>query len=150
MAKRSIITKENPLLRKKCKEVTKFDDSLAMLLDDMTETMFHADGAGLAAPQVGILRRIFVISVDGLTCEFINPVMVKQEGAIVGQEACLSVPKEYGYVERPKTVTVRAQNRNGEPFEITVSNYAARVICHEYDHLDGILYIDKLTDKKEK
>ena len=147
MAKRIILTKENPLLRKKCKEVTKFDDALGELLDDMTETMFDADGAGLAAPQVGILRRIFVISVDGLTCEFINPVIEKTEGSIVGQEACLSVPNEYGYVDRPKTVTIRALNRKGEPFTLTVSNYAARAVCHEYDHLDGILYTDKVTKK---
>lgn len=145
MAIREIVTKGSDILRKVCRTQLNFDDRLAMILDDMAETMYKAEGVGLAAPQVGILRRICVVDVGDGLIELVNPVIIEQSGAEIGLEGCLSVPGESGYVERPKSVTVRAQNRKGETFTVTAEDFKARAFCHEIDHLDGVLYIDKLS-----
>ena len=146
MALRNVVLMGNEILRKKCKIVEKFDDNLSELLDDMYETMVKNGGVGIAGPQVGILKRIFVIEIDGLKMEFVNPTIIKQSGSIVAQEGCLSVKNKNGYVDRPETITVKAYNRNGVEFELTISQWPARVICHEYDHLDGVLFVDKIIE----
>ena len=143
MAKRKIVKVGDPVLRQKCRPVEKFDARLHALLDDMVETMRDADGVGLAAPQVGILRRVVVVEcVEGEVIELVNPKIVAFSGEQEGQEGCLSVPGEAGIVRRPLHVTVRAQDRNGNPVEYTGSDLLARAFCHELDHLDGKLYID--------
>ncbi len=149
MAIRNIIQLGDPTLRKKCFEVTDFGEKTWALLEDMRETLIKADGAGLAAPQVGVLRRIFIVSVDGKYYECINPIIVKQSGKQVGEEGCLSVRGKYGTVERPMKVTVKAFNRYGKPFTVNAEGFMARAFCHEYDHLDGIVYVDKATNIEE-
>ena len=144
MAIRNIVKNGDPILRKVCRSVLNFDDKLATLLDDMVETMNYAEGVGLAAPQVGILRRICVIDVGDGPIELVNPAIIKQEGEQIGSEGCLSVPGQSGTVKRPMKVTVKAQDRNGNTFEITGEVLLARAFCHEFDHLNGILYIDKV------
>lgn len=144
MAIRNIVKNGDPVLRKICRSVLNFDDKLAVLLDDMIETMNYAEGVGLAAPQVGILRRICVIDVGDGPIELVNPAIVKEEGSQIGSEGCLSVPGQSGTVERPMRVTVKAQDRNGNTFEITGEGLLARAFCHEIDHLNGILYLDKV------
>ena len=124
-----------------------FDDKLAMTLDDMAETMYKAEGVGLAAQQIGILRRYCIVDVGDGIIELVNPVIESMSGEQTGEEGCLSIPNRYESVTRPITVTVRAQDRNGNSFTITAEGFKARALCHEIDHLDGILYIDK-TDKK--
>ena len=147
MAKRSIVRLgEDDILRKHCRAVERFDDRLAALLDDMAETMYDANGAGLAAPQVGILKRAVVVDAGGGLIELVNPEIIRAEGARVGVESCLSVPDRCGTVERPEKVAVRAQNRRGEPIEITGEGFLAVALCHEIDHLDGILYIDRMIE----
>ena len=147
MAKRSIIRLgEDDILRKHCRAVERFDDRLAALLDDMAVTMYAANGAGLAAPQVGILKRAVVVDAGGGLIELVNPEIIRAEGARVGVESCLSVPDRCGTVERPEKVAVRAQNRRGEPIEITGEGFLAVALCHEIDHLDGILYIDRMIE----
>ena len=145
MALRKIICIEDELLRKKSRPVEKFDEKLHKLLDDMAETMYNANGVGLAAPQVAVLRRVVVIDVgdqgDGLL-ELINPVITMREGEQCGREACLSLPGRQAVVTRPRKVTVQYQNRDGVPCEKTVEGLFARAVCHELDHLDGKLYID--------
>ena len=141
MALRKIVTDGDPVLLKHCKPVDKFDSRLHELLDDMADTMYKAEGLGLAAPQVGIIRRVVVIDVSedrsGLI-ELVNPEIIeKSEETQYGTEGCLSFPELYGYVTRPKTVKFRAQNRNGEFYEMEVSDLFARAVCHELDHLDG-------------
>ena len=132
-------------LKKQCREVEKFDNRLHTLLDDMKETLLLANGVGLAAPQVGILRRVVVIDLgeDGGMLELINPVITHTEGSVTDTEGCLSVPGKAGEVTRPQKATVRAFDRNGEEFEFTGEDLYARCICHECDHLDGILYVEK-------
>ena len=149
MAIRNIVQVGDPTLRKKSFEVVNFDNKLAQLLDDMKDTLIKAEGAGLAAPQVGVLRRVFVVSVDGEYYECVNPVMVTQSGRQVGEEGCLSVKGKYGTVVRPNKVTVKAFDRNGKPFVVEATGFLARAFCHENDHLDGIVYVDKATDIKE-
>ncbi len=144
MAIRNIVKNGDPVLRKVCRSVFNFDDKLATLLDDMIETMDYANGVGLAAPQVGILRRICVIDVGDGPIELINPAIISEEGEQVGDEGCLSIPGQSGIVKRPMKVTVKAQDRNGNTFEITGEELLARAFCHEIDHLNGILYIDKV------
>lgn len=143
MALRNIVKIGDPLLNKKCREQKKFDEKLATLLDDMKETMYHADGVGLAAPQVAVLRRICIVDprdeVNGYI-ELINPVMIAKEGTQQGLEGCLSVPERMGLVDRPMKITVKAQDRYGEEFTLEAEGFFARAICHEMDHLDGILY----------
>ena len=144
MAVREILKFGNETLRKISHPVQKFDLRLRLLLRDMADTMYEAEGVGLAAPQVGILRRVIVIDVQdehGLI-ELINPVILSTEGEQAGPEGCLSKPGRQGYVVRPQKVTVRAQDRHGKFFEITGEGLLARAFCHEIDHLEGKLYID--------
>jgi len=146
MAKLQIRTVGDDVLRKTCRPVEEITPRVLTLLDDMIETMRAANGVGLAAPQVGILRRIAVVEVEeGEIYELINPKIVASAGEQEGAEGCLSVPGRYGLVTRPKHVTVRALNRKGEEYEITAHDFLARAFCHEIDHLDGKLYIDKVT-----
>ena len=148
MATRNIVKIGDPILREKCREVTTFDDRLGQLIDDMTETMFKAEGVGLAAPQVGILKRVCVVCVDGETVyELVNPVIVRASGSRIGTEGCLSIPGRSGQVERPKKIAVEAFNRNGDAVKYKVEGFAAVAFCHEIDHLDGIMYIDKMISE---
>ena len=149
MAIRNIVQLGDETLRKKCYEVTDFGAKTKELLDDMKQTLIKANGAGLAAPQVGVLRRIFIVSVDDAYFECINPVIIKQSGRQTGDEGCLSVPGKYGTVTRPNKVTVKAFDRNGKEFTVTAEGFLARAFCHENDHLDGVLYIDKVSNLKE-
>ena len=145
MGTRKIITIGDDTLRKVCKKQEKFDLRLAMLLKDMADTMYKAEGVGLAAPQVGILRRIAVVDVSedhsGLV-ELINPEIIEEEGTQTGREGCLSVPGRQGVVTRPMKIKVRFQNRKGEWMEMETEGFEARAVCHEVDHLDGKLYVD--------
>ena len=131
-------------LRKTSKEVTEITPRILTLIDDMVETMRHANGCGLAAVQVGVLRRIVVIETDEGLFELINPRIVKASGTQQGVEGCLSLPGKWGITKRPKAVTVRALNRKGEEIEITGYDLLAKAMCHELDHLDGTLYTDKV------
>ena len=140
MALRNILTEENPTLYKKSRPVTKFDDRLHLLLDDMTDTLVDSGGVGLAAPQVGVLRRIFLVDTGDEIIECINPEIVETSGEQVGLEGCLSVPGKYGVVKRPNVVKIRAQDRDGEWFEAEGEELIARCFCHEYAHLDGQIY----------
>ena len=144
MALRQIVKIGEPVLRKKSKVVKEINDRIIELLDDMADTMYEADGVGLAAPQVGILKRIVVIDIGDGLLELINPEIIETEGEYLDNEGCLSVPGECGDVLRPYRVKVRAQNRFGETVEIEGEELLARAFCHEIDHLDGILYIDKV------
>ena len=146
MAKLQIRKVGDDVLRKVCRPVEEITPRILTLLDDMIETMRAANGVGLAAPQVGILRRIAVVETEpGEVFELINPKIIATAGEEEGAEGCLSVPGRYGLVKRPLHVTVRAMNREGKEFEITVHDFQARAFCHEIDHLDGHLYIDKVT-----
>ncbi len=143
---RKILKLGDESLRKTSKPMPKFDLRLWLLLRDMADTMRKAEGVGLAAPQVGILRRVVVIDVGdehGLI-ELVNPEIIAVEGEQAGSEGCLSVPGRRGWVVRPEKVTVRAQDRNGKFFEITGEGLLARAFCHEIDHLDGVMYVDKM------
>ncbi len=148
MAIRNIVQVGDEVLRKKSAPVTAFDEKLHQLLDDMKETLKAANGAGLAAVQVGVLRRIFIVDVAEGYFEFVNPVFVKTKGRQVGEEGCLSVRGKYGTVERPRVVEIKAFDRDGKEFKLKAYDFFARALCHEYDHLDGVLYIDKATDLK--
>ena len=145
MALRKILTDKEPALHKVCKPVTDFDAKLHKLLDDMTETLIESGGVGLAAPQVGILRRVFLVDVgmeENEIVEFINPEIIETDGEQVGPEGCLSVPGKYGLVKRPYYAKVRAQDRNGEWFEAEGEELIGRCFCHENDHLDGVIYTE--------
>ena len=142
MAYRKVRTEEDDVLRKVSKEVKKFDEALWALLDDMADTMYEENGVGLAAPQIGILKRIFVIDIGEGLIEFINPEVVTTEGEQFGEEGCLSVPNKYGNVRRPNFVKMRALDRHGNAFEIEGTELMARAMLHENDHLDGKLYVD--------
>ena len=145
MGLRKILTDKEPALHKVCKPVTDFDAKLHKLLDDMTETLIESGGVGLAAPQVGILRRVFLVDVgmeENEIVEFINPEIIETDGEQVGPEGCLSVPGKYGLVKRPYYAKVRAQDRNGEWFEAEGEELIGRCFCHENDHLDGIIYTE--------
>ncbi|WP_041722582.1 peptide deformylase [Caldicellulosiruptor saccharolyticus] len=144
MALRKIRIYEDEILRKKSKTVEKFDKRLHDLLDDMKETMYEANGIGLAAPQVGILKRAIVVDPGDGAIELVNPQIEYSEGSQIDIEGCLSVPNVWGEVERPKKVIVRGQNRHGEEIKIEAEDLLARALCHEIDHLDGILFIDKV------
>lgn len=150
MAIRNIIQVGDPTLRKRSFEVTAFDEKLKILLDDMKDTLHKAKGAGLAAPQVGVLRRIFVVEVDEGYFEFVNPKIIFQKGKQTGAEGCLSVRGKQGTVTRPNRVKISAFDRKGNPFTLEAEGFFARAICHEYDHLEGILYIDKTKDLKDE
>lgn len=143
MAIRTILTKGEPALNKVCHPVTKFDDKLADLLDDLKETLAQANGLGLAAPQVGILRRaVIVVNEEGEMLELVNPEIIAREGEQDGLEGCLSVPGLWGYVKRPTWVRVKAQDRKGNWFEVEGRDITARCFCHELSHLDGHLYTE--------
>ena len=145
MAVREIIKKGDTLLTKKAHDVTRFDQKLHNLIEDMRETLRASAGVGLAAPQIGILRRFAVIETpEGEWFELINPEIVASDGTIEDVEGCLSVPHTYGIVSRPETVTVRAQDRFGKVFEQKAEGYTARIFCHEIDHLNGILFTQKV------
>lgn len=143
MALRTILTDQDPALHKVCRPVTNFDARLHDLLDDLKETLTHANGAGLAAPQVGILRRVVVV-VDGNDemLELVNPELIAQEGEQDGFEGCLSVPGRWGIVKRPMKAKVRAQDRNGDFFEVEGEEIVARCFCHEIEHLDGHIFTE--------
>lgn len=161
MALRNILTKEQPGLYKKCRPVTEFNSRLHQLLDDMAETLKKANGVGLAAPQVGVLRRAVLVIETNVPegeseklLELINPEILETSGEQDGPEGCLSVPGEYGMVKRPMNVTVRAQDRFGNWFEVEGTGLTARCFCHEIDHLDGIVFTSKcermLTEEELK
>lgn len=147
MALRDILQDGNPILRRKSREVKQVDDYIRKLLDDMLETMHHADGVGLAAPQVGVLRRVCIIEFDEELYELINPVILSREGEKIGVEGCLSVLGRAGMVKRPEKITVKALDRNGDEQTYEVEDYVARVFCHEIDHLDGIMYTDIMIEE---
>lgn len=152
MALRKILTAEEPALHKVCHPVTRFDAKLHGLLDDMAETLKDANGVGLAAPQIGIMRRIFIMDTGDEIVEMINPEILETKGEQDGMEGCLSVPGEYWLVKRPNYVKAKAQDRNGQWFEIECEELLARCTCHENDHLDGHIYTEKayhkLTDEE--
>ena len=146
MAILKIVTLEDEeILRKQCRPVDKITSRTLTLLDDMYDTMQAANGVGLAAPQVGILRRIVIVDVGEGLIELINPEIISTEGEQEGEEGCLSVPEEVGIVKRPMKVTVKAIDREGKPFTVTGEGLLARAFCHELDHLDGVLYIDRAS-----
>jgi peptide deformylase len=152
MALRKIITEGNPTLNKISRPVTSFDGRLAELIDDMKQTLVEANGVGLAAPQVGILRRVVVVDLGDEIVELVNPRILEQSGEQDGLEGCLSVPDRYGLVKRPNFVRVEAQNRDGDWYEYEGEELIARCFCHELEHLDGHLYTEKayhmLTDEE--
>ena len=152
MGMRKILTDKEPSLHKVCKPVTKFDWRLHKLLDDMAETLEEANGVGLAAPQVGILRRVVIVDTGDGILELVNPTLVETSGAQTGPEGCLSVPGRYGLVTRPNFAKVSAQDRDGNWFEAEGEELIARCFCHELDHLDGILYtqvMDRFLTEEE-
>ena len=146
MAIRMIRKENDPCLYMKCREVKKFDKRLGLLIDDMIETMHDADGVGLAAPQVGILRRVVVIDIGDGPIEMVNPVILESDGEQGGMEGCLSFPGQSGYVIRPNHVKVEALDRNGDLFEYEGEGLFARAVFHECDHLDGKVYLRLVTD----
>ena len=149
MARRNIVTIGSETLRKKSKPVVDFDDSLWALLDDMKQTMIETRGIGIAAVQVGVLRRAVIVETRPKEyLEIINPQILKTRGKATEGEGCLSVPNFYCDVERPKYVKILAQDRNGQPFEFEAKDYLARCICHELDHLEGILFVDLTEEGK--
>ncbi|MBQ3079598.1 MAG: peptide deformylase [Clostridia bacterium] len=146
MAIRRILHEGDSTLRKTSRPVDVIDKRLKQLLDDMADTMYAAEGAGLAAPQVGVLRRAVVIDVGDGLLELINPVIVHTEGSMVNPEGCLSIPGRRCTVERPEKVIVHALNRKGQTIEVEGTEFLAMALCHEIDHLDGILYVDKMIE----
>ena len=152
MGIRKILTDKEPALHKVCKQVTEFDAKLHKLLDDMRETLLEANGVGLAAPQVGILRRVVIVDTGEEILELVNPTMLETDGEQEGAEGCLSVPGRYGIVKRPYYAKVRAQDRYGDWYEAEAEELIARCFCHELDHLDGIIYTEVmerfLTDEE--
>ncbi len=148
MALREVVQMGNDVLRKKSKVVTNFDTKLEDLIDDMWQTMYTNNGMGLAAVQVGVLKRVVVMNVNEMRLELVNPEILSSEGSDVESEGCLSCGKIKGKVARPMKVTVKAQDRYGYEFTITGEKYLARCLCHEIDHLDGVLFIDKIIKEK--
>ena len=146
MALRKIVTVGDPILTQVCRPVTRFDQKLAILIEDMIETMHDANGVGLAGPQVGVMRRLCVVDTGEEDVELVNPEVVEvSEETQTGIEGCLSLPERYGVVKRPNHVKVRAQDRNGNTFEVEGTGLTARCFCHEIDHLDGVLFTDRAT-----
>ena len=137
---------EDEILRKHARKVEQFDKRLHTLLDDMADTMYEADGAGLAAPQVGILKRVVVVDVGEGLIELVNPEIIAAEGSQLCIEGCLSVPGKRGRVERPEKVRVHAQDRHGRHIELEGEDFLANALCHEIDHLDGVVYVDKMLE----
>ena len=149
MAYRKIVQVGDPVLREVSKPVEVIDEGVIKLLDDMKDTLIKAEGAGLAAVQIGVLKRVFIVNVEEGYFEFINPKIIKTAGTQKGKEGCLSVENKVGIVERPNKVVVRATDRNGNLFRLTAYGFFARAIFHEYDHLDGVLYIDKAENVED-
>ena len=147
MALRTIIKEGNEILRKVAKPIKYFDEDLWALLDDMKETLLKSTGVGLACPQVGVLKRAFVINLNGAYFEVINPRIVKVEGKQCGQEGCLSVPNRFEEITRPRKVTIEFVDRYNNPMSLTAVDFMARAFCHENDHLNGVLFVD-LVGKK--
>ena len=152
MALRHILTQGDPTLNKKCRPVTDFNARLHQLLDDMADTLAESNGVGLAAPQVGVLRRAVLVletnvpeGEDEYVIELINPEIIETSGEQDGAEGCLSFPGEFGMVKRPMNVTVRAQDRNGKTFEISGTELLARAFCHEIDHLNGVCFVTRAS-----
>lgn len=143
---REVLQVGSPILRRKSEKVTRFDEDLAHLLDDLKDTVLKEEGAGLAAPQIGVSLRVFVVNVEEGYFEFVNPVFVWQKGEQTGAEGCLSVRGKAGTVTRPNKVKVVYSDRKGDRYSLVATGFFARAICHEYDHLDGILYTDKATN----
>ena len=150
MAIRKIVTHGDPVLCKKCRTVENIDQRILSLLDDMVDTLYDSGGVGLAAPQVGVLRRIAVIDIGEGLIELINPEIIHTEGEQTDGEGCLSYPGKFGLVTRPNKVTVRALNRDGEEFEISGEELLARAFCHEIDHLDGKMFMSLVTEWLEE
>ena len=152
MAERNILKRGDPTLNKHCRPVTEFNDRFHTLLDDMRQTLAKSGGVGLAAPQVGVLRRAVIVLETNVAedeeeymIELVNPEIIEQDGEQVGAEGCLSIPGEFGVVKRPEHVKVRAQDRDGNWFEVEGTGLTARAYCHELDHLDGTLFVDQAT-----
>lgn len=150
MAIYNIITIGDELLRAKAAVVRRFDERLHRMLDNMAQTMYEADGVGLAAPQIGVSKRIVVIDVGDGLLELINPEILERRGSVLGSEGCLSVPDKHGYVYRAQWVRVRAQDRWGQPIEFEAEDFFARACQHEIDHLDGVLYVDKAVQPTDE
>ena len=150
MALRSVVYSTDPMIRKKSREVTDFDEKLWELLDDMYETMKKEDGVGIAAPQIGVLRQIVVIEANGMKLELINPKILQSSGSQESFEGCLSVKEYNGIVIRPQKVTISAFDRYANPFSMSVDGFMSTVFCHEIDHLSGILFIDKARELFKK
>lgn len=150
MALRNVVIEGDPILRKVCRPIDPVTDRIRTMLDDMLETMRESQGVGIAAPQVGVMRRAFIIEPEpGRVIEFINPEILESSGSQVFSEGCLSVPGKVGEVERPEYVKVKAIDRNGEEFIMELEEFDAVVFSHENDHLDGILYIDKAENLRD-
>lgn len=150
MAVMEILQTGNETLRKVSEPVEAFDLNLCNLLNDMKDTLNKANGAGLAAVQVGVLKRVFIVNVEEGLFEFVNPKILGTSGSQYGTEGCLSVKGKWGDVKRPKKVTVEAQDRYGKKFKVVAKDFFAKAICHEYDHLDGILYTDKADNLRDE
>lgn len=146
MAIRNILKDDDPMLRKVCRPVTEFNERLWQLLDDMADTMHAAPGVGLAGPQVGILRRVVVMDVGDGVIEAINPEIVSRDGEQSGEEGCLSFPGKWGIVTRPYKVKMKAQDRHGKWYYLTGEELLARCMCHEIDHLDGVVFLDHVSE----
>lgn len=146
MAIRNILKVGDPILTKKCRTVEKIDDRILTLLDDMADTLYESGGVGLAAPQVGVMRRVVVIDTGDSLLELINPEIISSEGEQTDAEGCLSYPGKYGYVTRPNKVTLRAMDRNGDIKEYTGEGLLARAFCHETDHLEGKMFMELVTE----
>ena len=147
MAIRNIVKYGDEILHKVCRSVLSFDDKLAQPLDDMADTMYKAEGVGLAAPQIGILRRFCIVDIGDGLIELINPVIIEESGVQTESEGCLSLPGDYGVTKRPMKVTVRAQDRHGNTFTVSGEGLKARAFCHEIDHLNGIIFKERLIKK---
>lgn len=145
MALRNIVVEGDPILEKRAKEVAAIDDHIRMILDDMRETMEANDGIGIAAPQVGVLRRMFLVELEDRFIEMINPVILETIGKQIGEEGCLSVPGKIGTVERPAYIRMAGLDRDGTPVEVEGTGLLAVALSHEYDHLEGVLYVRKAT-----
>jgi len=151
MALRNLRFNSDEILRKKCREVTEINDKIRTILNDMLDTMYENDGVGLAAPQIGILRRLVVIDIgDGNVYKMINPKIISSSGAVIDEEGCLSVPRKKGDVIRPTNVTAVYTDENGKEKTLEGKDILARCICHELDHLDGILFIDRAEKVEDK
>lgn len=151
MAIRKVLLRDEneDFLRKVSKPVVEFDDNLVALINDMIDTLHKYDGLGLAAPQIGVLKRIAIVEVGDVYLELINPVITSKEGSIIRDEGCLSLPGLFKKVERPAKVSIRAFDRHGFEYEYTAEGLLARAICHEMDHLDGHLFVDFVVDDKK-